>query len=472
MKNTLIILHLAAILLLTIITSFYIQSFILLYYLVFTVIFMASTYYSLKTVIEYRTGSFYYLLNILFLLGFWFKYSVQKITLQVFREPIGTFLLNSESEVKVLWVIICGMIGFLLAQLFSTYIFKQSPNIRELEKKVPFDKKALIIILITASLMALINIKFNIMLFGLQPTVLLPFKGNVIFFLALTRGIIFLFFFYCFRNYSNKNIFWGALITTICSIGVLSRMVILLSFSVFFILLLQEITSWSFIKALKNISILLLFLALFSVLTVVASTKARNKIYFATFTQLNNLATNDVKTKSLTEKFNYNSKFDVFLDMALGRWIGIEGVMAVESFPTKSFSFFKEALNEKSYHGMSFYTQIAEPYKYKNVKPGPIISTSVPGPIAFFYYTGSILFVFFATFLSTFSLSAIEQLVFKYFHETRSVAIYVSTFLVFDFFQFGISPMACARYWGFSFFCIAVFYMITNKLNILKRESK
>lgn len=467
-------LHFFLVLFLTIYTSYILPSSILLTYLIFSGVFLISTLFSLNTILRFRTGIFYYLLNIMLLLGFWFKYSLQKITSLNYREPIGTFAFTPEAETRVLWVIICGMLGFLLSQISSYYLFKKVKNINAPAIEHLPHKKELVFLLIFATLLSLINLKFNILLFALKPSLILPFKGNAIYFLALTRGVIFLFFFYCFRSYSNKMIFWGALIASICSVGVLSRMVVLTYFAVLFILILQNMAIWRLRETILNTLFVLLIFVLFSYGTVLVGTGLRNRyvdqslqsqseVVQAPLVESKSSDFSESKSKSISIIKNFNIKQEVqtYKELALGRWIGMEGVMAVDSYPQKSYAFLWNALKEKAYHGKSFYTQVSEPSKIS--AQDEVISTSVPGPIAFFYYSGSRLFVFFATFLSTFFFSAIEQLAFKFFNKARAVGIFISTFIVFDFFQFGISPLAFVRYWSFSFFSIAVFYYFSTK---------
>lgn len=484
----LVLLHFFIIVFLTGFTSYILAPKLLPIYLIFSGMFLVNTLFSLNTILRFQTGVFYYLLNIMFLLGFWFKYSIQKITSLNYREPIGTFVLNTDAEIRILWVVIYGVFGFFISQVCSYYIFKKTKNINKLEEKHSFHKKAFAILLLFTLLLTLLNLKFNILLLGLKPSLILPFKGNAVYFLMLTRGTILMFFFYCLKTYSNKAVFWGALIATICSIGVLSRMVVLTYFSVLFIFTLQNMAIWRIEKTFKNILALLLIFSIFSYLTVLISTGFRNKMYATQLkllpnqlaqsqlaqpkndtmqTQLPMIQKNGTVKSSpepvlIAKYFDFREKIQTYKELALGRWVGIEGVMAVDSYPKKSFVFLRDALKEKGYHGSSFYTQISNPGLLSTSSTSGVISTSVPGPIAFFYYSGNRPFVLFAIFVSTLLFSGFEQVVFKFFNKTQTVGIFVSTFMVFDFFQFGISPLAFVRYWCFSFFSIAVFYFFTK----------
>lgn len=463
--------HFFLILSLTIYTTQILPRSILPTYLIFSAIFLFSTIFSLNTILRFRTGVFYYLLNILFLLGFWLKYSVQKITSLTYGEPIGAFVLNSNAEIRILWVVICGISGFILSQICSHYVLKKYENTDLQNEKSSFHIKTALLLLALALFAAFLNLKFNILLSGLKPSVILPFKGNAVYYLVLTRGIMFLFFFYCFRTYSNGMAFLGGLIASVCSIGVLSRMIIIIYFFVVFVFILQDGPNWRFKKIFVNVLLFLPVFGLFSYLTVLGSSGLRNIIYAnqslqpqneivdAPTVAVKNNNNNKSNTDSapVTQYFNFKEKLQVYKGLALGRWIGTEGVMAVDSYPDKSFALLWDALKEKSYQGVSFYTKITNPGIVSASSTSKMITTSVPGPIAFFYYSGSRVFVFFAIFLCTLFFSMVEQLAFKYLYRSHAVVIFISASMVFDFFQFGISPLSFVHYWLFLSFLVVVF---------------
>lgn len=468
-----VLLHVIFILVLTLCVARVLSSPVIPIYLIFSSIFLVGTLFSLINILRFRTGVFYYLLNIMFLLGFWFKYSVKQLTSHNLREPIGTFVFTPESEVRVLWVVIYGICGFIIAQVASYIFFEKQKFVPEIKKGV-YLKQGLWI-LVFASVLSFLNLKFNFLLFGFKPGVSLPFKGNAIYFLALTRATLFLFFYYCLRSYSNKMLFLGSIVATICSVGVMSRMVVLIYFSAISIFMLQQISEWSFKKIIKNTIVYITVLFTFSYVTVFLSSGLRDlyatKIRDATSEVLQVASApskpNKPKDESLVpappvSSFDFQKQINNYLELALGRWIGIEGVMAVDSYPQKSFSFLWEALNEESYKGNSFYTRISNPEIPLNRNVSEVISTSVPGPVAFFYYSGSLFFVSFAMFASSFFLSFCEKTVFTFFKQNQAVGVFVSTFLVADFFQFGISPIAYLRYLSFSLFCVVAFYYIVE----------
>jgi hypothetical protein len=241
-------------------------------------------------------------------------------------------------------------------------------------------------------------------------------------------------------------------------------------FSVILIFVLQNLKFDSFKILIKNVTKILGIFAFFSFFTVLFGTGIRD-YFFAKSLHVNEksltISPSEIITESGTKNFNIMDKLLVYKQMALGRWIGMEGVLAVDAFPNKSFGLLLDALKEKSYHGNSFYNQISLPFQKNKTGEELIVSTSVPGPIAFFYYSGSKIFVFFAILISTLFFATIENFVLKYFHESQMAGIFVSTFIVFDFFQFGISPLAFVRYLVFSLSSLAVFYIFIHRKKLL-----
>jgi len=80
--------------------------------------------------------------------------------------------------------------------------------------------------------------------------------------------------------------------------------------------------------------------------------------------------------------------------LAVDRWIGMEGVMAISAYPGKSAELFKTALTERSGLGeVPLYQRVCQSI-YQALDLTKFQFASLPGAAAFFYYSGSLLFVF------------------------------------------------------------------------------
>ena len=453
----------------------------ILLYILLSFLFAFSYIMSLNHLMKAKSFIFHFFMNNFFLLGFFFKFSIHKISNGNYREPIGSFdVSNSNSEVAILIVIVVAMIGVILSQAFSALLldFKIKDIAKSYSpKNIPSDLR-LISLLLFSILLVVINLNSNIILFGIEPSIKLPLGGNAIFYLALTRGIIFIYFYYFLRQFSILNALFGSIIISICSIGVLSRMVVLTYFSVLAVNLIINYKQDGMKKFAIKSSILFLIFLIFSYVTVLLSGNLRSIMYAnanananaststSTSTSTKPEPSSDPINKMFSLKNNSDlvfvkSEINTYVDLALGRWIGIEGVMAVESYKDKGFALLRDALLEKSYDGNSFYTKISNPNSITN-NSTRVRSTSVPGPVAFFYYSNSLFFVFAALFFCLTFFSLIEFFIMKHFINYQMAAIFFSSSMAFDFFQFGISPIAFVKYLSFSLGCIAIFYFLIN----------
>lgn len=83
----------------------------------------------------------------------------------------------------------------------------------------------------------------------------------------------------------------------------------------------------------------------------------------------------------------------LFSRLAVDRWVGLEGVMAVVAYPDKGMSFFKDALGERrTKDKVDTYTGvISEAGAYDTSK---YHFATIPGAFAFLYYSSSLLVVF------------------------------------------------------------------------------
>lgn len=465
-KNTfIIILHIVVLIALYLITLFSSSRGASIAYLLFSLIFILNLALSLYLFLRKKSETgFYYILSLLLTLGFFIKFSLHEIFKYSYVEPVGDFDFKLQSFKDVLYVATVGCVGLFFSQLasqkFNFRKFFHSGDFIKTEKTKNFIKTGFILTLLSFFI-CLINLKFNLLLFGLLPSIQLPLKGNVIFFLLFSRGIPFLVFYYLIKELNFKSVLLGSIIASICSIGVLSRMIIIVYFAVIFIKFLKECNTLSIKTSFKNGLWITGIFIITSYATVKISTDLR-RIKFESAHSQHKISKYE-NYKSPASVFSDSKTISTYLSLALDRWIGIEGVMAVHSYSEKKTNLLWSALQEKSYNGRSFYTKIAQPYLFKiRDESSKVRSTSVPGPIAFSYYSGNILIVFFFMFFSTFILDQISKILF-YNRELQSTfSIYTAVFIAFDFFQFGIAPIAYLKYLFFSVFCIFAFFKISN----------
>ncbi|MBH49049.1 MAG: hypothetical protein CME71_12850 [Halobacteriovorax sp.] len=448
------------------ITLAYLNNDLLFPYAILTILVLLQLGISSNELFKPSRSRFLYLFGLLVSLGCWFKYSIYAIIPGTnFPEPIGKFVLGSPEEADILWVSSIGIAGIFCALLINQYIEPLKNYCKEEHSET--SKIAAIILLSLTIFTAVINLKYNILLFALKPDIQLPFKGNVLFFLFLTRALPFLFLFYCLRKFSLTYITLGAFMITAASVGVLSRMGILIYFFVIFFLVVRELPKWSLKSALKNISVLAFIFAATAYVNVSLSTGAREFFFAQEKTTQTTEPPQEVSINTIIETSRDSDNLKTLKSLALGRWIGIEGIMAVNSYPEKGFRLLNEALAEKLYDGNSFYTTISS----KNPviqNTSKVVVTSVPGPIAFLYYSNSYLLIFFGLLATSMFYIFIERTLSKLFPNHLAASVFIIVVLSLDFYQFGISPIAFTKYLGFTLFSVIFFYFIQRKFPSIK----
>lgn len=459
-------------------------------YILLIVLFLALMSLGLWRVLYGESGICLYILSALLFLGFPFKFTMHEIFNSSYIEPVGHFMHTQREYTEVIVIAICGAIGLILCQLLMIMYVK-----KEEQKAVNLDDCKVsyiypLVIITSVILMSILNLKYNIMLFGMTPDLLLPFKGNTVFFLILTRFLPLLAIYTFLFKFTNKWIILGTLVFLICSIGVLSRMVIIIYFVFIIVIFIKYYVNTTQKQPFQKIALLVIMFITSTYLTVSLSTKLRY-VFNENMTRNTKILEDEFKDKesrpvfqykeanskssSLFEKIEEASKIGTikstiytYQSLAVERWIGMEGVMAVVAYPNKGFDLMIDAFKENGFKsdGKSFFNTIADLKLMKEmetIKNPRNISTTVPGPFAFFYYSGSKIFVVFAMLIAGLLISRIEIFFNKLFFQRQAVSMYISVFMAFDFYQFGISPMAFAKYWIFSFFCIIATKFVLKK---------
>lgn len=123
--------------------------------------------------------------------------------------------------------------------------------------------------------------------------------------------------------------------------------------------------------------------------------------------------------------------------LAVDRWVGIEGVLAVSTYPERSFDLLKNSFFRKPKIGeLDVYEKIARSVYMPSMQYS---FASIPGPIAFFYYADSLLVILLGLGLFVGFMYLADTLVFKAF-KNNFLSIQISFYLAMSFSQFGLSP--------------------------------
>ena len=164
------------------------------------------------------------------------------------------------------------------------------------------------------------------------------------------------------------------------------------------------------------------------------------------------------------EEFYYQLTQGVFLkvlSLSVDRWVGLEGVMAVVSYPNKGRALIIDTFIEKRTPGeVTRYQEIANS-KYQWVDSNVWQFASLPGAVAFLYFSGSFWIVLFGMILFAFLVQFLEFLIYK---GTRNPILcsLLGVSIANNVTQFGIAPAQGSVYLFMIFVGILAIVIVQN----------
>ena len=355
-----------------------------LYYIVFSVIYFMLLLSAIKQVNSYS----YLFLGIFLWLGFWLKFTVHTVLSYQYREAVGQFVQTPQALDELLLVSTVGCLGVFIAKWLSGFTGKINFNWDNIfsKNKVPlFYQKTRTIVLplfiVVAVLCGVFNLYYGIDQIGLSPKTILMWPLNALISWLVTIGLSLMLSTLLFWEVSYKQNWSFALIYMciegfISSVSIMSR---LLYIGHVFPLGLAGIVHR---RKLPPIGLLkqyffFLFAGVFFLMSIVGTTALRNHFYSG---------------ERLDLSFHQVS---IIKDILVDRWIGVEGVMAVSSYEQKNIALFRQGLSEKRAFGRVGMYQLIADSQYKDTDLDKYMFGTLPGPIAFMYYSGSYWVVFF-----------------------------------------------------------------------------
>jgi hypothetical protein len=311
---------------------------------------------------------FYLFISTFWLLGYWMKACLHLIIGYDFIEPVGLFNGTGQDWDSAIILAVSGGVGVLAFRLIQIFLTNKSKAIYYCKKSLDSIPKWYVrfrfgIWLISFAIIisvAFFNVKYSINITGLLPTKVFPFKIN-----ALTAGLLNIGFAFWIATLVwweaclDKGWFFKVLAIIIqgliCSVSILSRGAFIFQVfhylpSIFFNIKLLKISRRLFF------SICMIFL-ISAAVSATFVTELRNYLYAGT--SVSSL----FKDKKL---LNINSEdisgaFGKVLYLASDRWVGLEGAMAVSSYPEIGTSLFLDGWSQKaSYSEKPIYEYIAD----------------------------------------------------------------------------------------------------------------
>ncbi len=392
---------------------------------------------------------------IFFFLGYWVSFSI-KISFYnsnfiKFSDGFGFFDFSSASFDEALLVCIISYIAIIVASKIARLIFKNSSNFElNIKARKKISKKEFnisLILLIFSILIAFINFEFHIYQRGIN------FNSNLNFFIAnfikwfILIGIMFffvhfIFFFIQKKFYPNLLIFVSIIVKFILSLSMLSRAMIFDLSSIFWAL-------FKFEHKKKNMIIILVFflISLFLFfLSINMTSKLRYNVNQKFLVSENFQKTSPNNNKNVQESYeritNPEKKklLDFYERVLISRLHGFEAVMTVVGEKNKGWTLLVNALKEKPGKGLSFYDSLKKEYSRVHENSN-LKSITLPGIIAFLYYSGSLSFLFFSLLIIVLIFSLFEKIVIKITNGNYILASLISQIIAYRLWHFGYVPL-------------------------------
>jgi hypothetical protein len=172
------------------------------------------------------------------------------------------------------------------------------------------------------------------------------------------------------------------------------------------------------------------------------------------------------KSKLISELYYQigTGAFSRILTLAVDRWIGLEGVMAVHAYPDKSSKLLLDAAKEKREIGKTTKFQEISNSHYRRMDSTIWQFASLPGAAAFFYFSGSLWVVVLGMAILALILQVCEQLIFKLTSNPLLCSMFGLT-MANTITQFGVTPRQDIPFYSMIFgFVILVWMAQSDKV--------
>ncbi len=399
-------------------------------------------------------------IGIFFWLGFWLKLTLRIcFTEGLFHEAVGGFDGSGAAFDRSLLVASCGLVGLLVASVVrEKFIFTypeqlNNSSLRGLFEFYKAHRKILLSVFVTLFVtVAVTNVYFGIYQKGAITQTILPFGLNGVYIWLLLFGLAsFSAVILKFELEINKSISYMVVILSLIesffsNVSLLSRGMILNSGALLYGVLISLKLNALKLRARFYITIFMVFTLLF-----VSSVYIVNSIRGGAFQEF----LSNTTLESLDLESSRNMAAPLFID----RWVGIEGVMAVSSYPNLSWNFWDKAWQETyNENATSFYDINLIESPYLNTDKTKHHHISLPGIIAFFFYPGSFAFLFGSLLILGAIAAYIEKIVFNLGGKNVILCSLLAQVVAYRFACFGYVPTQSYLLIGTLFLNLLIIY--------------
>lgn len=351
-------------------------------------------------------------------IGLWLKLTLHLIDRSDWVEPIGMFDGLPSSWDQVLLISITGSAGIFVAQFLWNRLLANKVSITEYPLNVSAWFQGTLRRILWLGVYAIIfitfciNEVFNIIKLGHRPALDLPWPWQGVFGWWCNIGLALLVATFLGFDWAKKNSLWPGIIGLSLAGALISVSIHSRGLVVFFLIPLLCVL-WNY----RSSSIWLTKTRWCLVLSVVTFSLASSVI----FSQYQRYMGADALPLSKSSKVSIrnNQEFlaslsGTFKRLAIDRWLGLEGIMAVSSYPSKGWPLFLQAITERrTKDHVDMYTGKISLSGFTDTDTTRYHYATMPGAIGFLYLSASYFVVFFGMLLVTFLLIASEVLVSK-----------------------------------------------------------
>jgi len=412
-------------------------------------------------------------MGIFFWLGFWLKLTIRVAFFDgSFNESVGNFDGSGAAFDKALLVSSCGMLGLLVASFLREKLSCSYPlkiegfaqrglfGVYQSHRRVVLTGFVVLFVFV-----AVANVYLGIYQRGCITRTTLPFGLNgvfkwlLLFGLASFSALILRFEFEINKKTSIVAMFLSLLESFFSNISMLSRGIILNSAT----LLYGVFASLKFHSIKSNVRFFVVTLLIFTTLFA-SSVVVVNYLRLSSYSYVAEDTTEPLKKLKGIEgvKGVINMTSALFID----RWVGMEGVMAISSYPSLGWDLWKTAWKETyNEHETSFYDNLIKS-QYGDTDKTKYHFLSLPGMIAFFFYPGSFLFLFVSMFILGVIAAIIEYFVFRLGGKNVILCSLIAQVVAYRYMSFGYVPKQSYLLFGAIIFNLLIIYF-ADKASLL-----
>jgi hypothetical protein len=157
--------------------------------------------------------------------------------------------------------------------------------------------------------------------------------------------------------------------------------------------------------------------------------------------------------------------FNQFLYLSVNRWVGIDGVMSVVGrSEILNFELLKKSFSDKYQRfSFAFYENTFNVNEVKSINiSNNVKGNTLPGMIAFLYYSGSLLFLFASIASLCLIASTVEFISFMICKKNMFFSSLISMVIAYRFIHFGYLPHQSYLLFGSLFFVIFLVFLFFN----------